>query len=197
MIKSSRKITVVIDRRRKVAEMYLRGKSQFEIAQKLGCDRTTISKDLKALRIEWLQSALVDLNEAKARELAKIDHLETTYWTAWARSLRDAVTITREAVTGKEREIAAVVLSAQTDDGNTVEAIMREVEKREGQSGNPAFLAGIQWCINKRCEILGLDAPKKQDISGNVEITRKHDLSKLSTEELRAWRELMVKTQNG
>jgi len=31
----------------------------------------------------------------------------------------------------------------------------------KGQSGNPAFLRGIEWCINKRCDLLGLDAPKK------------------------------------
>ena len=61
--------------------------------------------------------------------------------------------------------------------GQIVGTKVKEVKRREGQSGNPSFLAGVQWCINKRCEILGLDAPKKiaptdpsgqNEFSGNV-----------------------------
>jgi hypothetical protein len=35
--------------------------------------------------------------------------------------------------------------------------------RKEAREGNPAFLAGVQWCINKRCEIFGFDAPKKNE----------------------------------
>jgi hypothetical protein len=184
--------TQIASRRLKVAELYLHGASQNAIADKVGVDQGTISRDLKVLRAEWLKSALVDINEAKARELAKIDALEATYWQAWARSLHNAVTVTQEKLTGKEREAAAMVLASRA--GAPVEAIMREVEKREGQSGNPAFLAGVMNCINRRCDILGLDAPKENKLSGSVELSSKHDLSKLTDDELRAWRELMLKT---
>jgi hypothetical protein len=33
--------------------------------------------------------------------------------------------------------------------------------RKEGQAGNPAFLAGVLTCIERRCSILGLDAPKR------------------------------------
>lgn len=66
--------------------MYLRGEYQSEIAKHFGVNQSTISRDIAALRDEWLQSALVDINEAKAKELAKVDQLEREYWDAWQRS---------------------------------------------------------------------------------------------------------------
>jgi hypothetical protein len=44
-------------------------------------------------------------------------------------------------------------------------------QRQDGQIGDPRFLAGVQWCINKRCEILGLDAPAKfapTDVDGKT-----------------------------
>ena len=37
--------------------------------------------------------------------------------------------------------------------------------RKEEQIGDPRFLDGIMKCISKRCEILGLDAPKKAAFS--------------------------------
>lgn len=37
----------------------------------------------------------------------------------------------------------------------------------EGQAGDPRFLAGIQWCIERRCKIMGIDAPTKMDLRIN------------------------------
>ena len=34
------------------------------------------------------------------------------------------------------------------------------------RDGDPRFLEGIFKCIDKRCKMLGLDAPAKQEISG-------------------------------
>jgi hypothetical protein len=43
-------------------------------------------------------------------------------------------------------------------------------KRREGQSGNPAFLAGVQWCIEQRCKILGLEAPRRQELEGSARL---------------------------
>jgi hypothetical protein len=43
---------------------------------------------------------------------------------------------------------------------------MKAAMRKEERDGNPEFLKGVQWCINKRCEILGFDAPKKNVLSG-------------------------------
>lgn len=73
--------------RARVAEMYLAGRYQSEIAQELGLSQQQISYDLQAVRREWQASAVRNFDEAKAQELAKIDHLERTYWQAWQQSI--------------------------------------------------------------------------------------------------------------
>jgi hypothetical protein len=33
---------------------------------------------------------------------------------------------------------------------------------REGRDGNPSWLAGVERCVERRCKLLGLDAPEKR-----------------------------------
>ena len=136
--------------RRRIAEMYLHGVLQADIADELHIDQSTVSRDLKALQDEWRASSLVDINEAKARELARIDELERTYWEGWERSKRDAETKRSRAtdVPGKGR---------QYEVDTTV----------EGQTGDPRFLDGVQRCIERRCRLLGIDAPSKVSVFGS------------------------------
>jgi hypothetical protein len=128
--------------------MYLRGRLQAEIAEELGIAQSTVSRDLKALHEEWRQSALIDINEAKARELARIDELERTYWAAWERSREDAESEAKKAI--------------DSADGKRYEV----QTQRKGQAGDPRFLQGVQWCIERRCKILGIDAPTRAELTG-------------------------------
>ena len=41
--------------------------------------------------------------------------------------------------------------------GERVHAAIRKAE----QTGDPRYLAGVQWCVEQRCKILGLNAPQK------------------------------------
>jgi predicted transcriptional regulator len=155
--RKTRTRTEITNRRQEVARLYLRGMYQTDIAVELSVDQATVSRDLAELRKEWLQSALVDLNEAKAKELAKIDQLEVTCWAAWERSKENAEVETVEQIGVKSK-------TAKKGDKEEFTITPERIKKNkrvEGQSGNPSFLAGIQWCINKRCEILGLDAAKR------------------------------------
>ena len=139
----------IAKRRRVVADMYLSGTVQSEIADELAVNQSTISRDLKALQKAWLESALVDLDEAKARELAKVDNLEREYWTAWERSCEDAETVRQKGAPGAE--------------GIKTESIEKT---SKGQAGDPRFLAGVQWCIERRCKIIGIDAPTRSELTG-------------------------------
>jgi hypothetical protein len=135
--------TEIASRRQQVAEMYLQGRSQAEIGEALSCDQATVSRDLTELRKEWLERSINHVDQKKAIELAKLDRLEVTYWNAWDRSQENAETeISRDTPLGHVHE-----------------------HKSVGQSGNPAFLEGVLKCIQKRCELLGLDAPKKTDLT--------------------------------
>jgi hypothetical protein len=147
--------------RRKIADLYLQGETQVDIGEELSLSQATISRDLKALQKEWLESTLIDFDKAKAEQLAKVDRLEREYWTAWEHSCEDAETATHK-VKGK-------IEKRQDEDGKFIAEQPAEVAKTsKGQAGDPRFLAGIQWCIERRCKILGLNAPERTEVTGAV-----------------------------
>jgi hypothetical protein len=131
-------------RRCQVAELFLRGiKRQGELAQHVGVNRSTISRDLKVLNARWKEAAVRDLDAAKGQELEHIDQLQREYWNAWEKSKQGHETTTTEQITG--------------GDGDRTKAAIR----KEEEHGDPRYLAGVQWCIEQRCKILGLNAPQK------------------------------------
>ena len=140
-MQSSRENTASHDRRQKIAERYLRGEYQTTIAADLGINQAQVSRDLKAIRQAWLASQIRDFDAAKAQELAKIDHVEAAAWVAWARSTADKETIIREADANQKPKKA--------------------VRRTEGQAGDATFLRVVLDCIERRCKILGLDAPQR------------------------------------
>ncbi len=148
-MKGKRRSPAEIERhRRLISDLYLQGLLQAEIAARIGVGQATVSRDLKALRKEWLKDSKADFGQAKAKELAKIDRLEREYWQAWRRSCQDAETTTQKGVTAADK------------------VTRKEVSKTaKGQAGDSRFLAGVQWCIERRCKILGIDAPKSVDMT--------------------------------
>ena len=44
---------------------------------------------------------------------------------------------------------------------------VRLAKRTEQCNGNPAYLSSIQWCIDRRCKFLGLDAPIKLKLKLN------------------------------
>ena len=161
--------------RRDIAGFYLRGWLQIEICKYINADKArpyTLSKqqisyDLGKIQEQWRDSALMDLNEAKLRELARIDQLERTYWTAWEKSCDPESTLRQEGVP-----------SSNEDKPEPIP--IKIVQTKSSSNGNPAFLRGVQDCIKMRIELLGLDAPIKHDVR-NYDL----DMSKLTDEQLR------------
>lgn len=134
-----------------IGRLYLQGLAQSEIATQLGISQSTVSRDLQTIQKTWIHDAARDIGERKAQELAKVDALELEYWEAWKRSQENAETRTLK---GK---------GAASNEGP---ADVEQTVRTEGQVGDPRFLTGIQWCIERRCLILGVDAPKRQEITG-------------------------------
>lgn len=132
-----------------IAARYLRGESQYEIAAALGRNQSNISRALKLLQKRWGESSLFDFDQARAKELARIDHLERVAWDAWERSL-------------EVKETTATEKSTRGQDT----AGSRASIKKETRDGNPAFLDRVAWCITRRCALLGLDAPARHEHSG-------------------------------
>lgn len=126
-------------REAQVCRLYLEGKYQHEIAARLKISIATVIRDIKAAEKRWIEQAADSVAKARALELAKINALERTYRKAWVRSIRPV----EETTSGR----------STTGDKETTRA---EV-KRKHRDGNPAFLTGIQWCVDRRCKLLGLD----------------------------------------
>lgn len=139
-----RKKTEISLRRAKVAEMYLAGKVQMDIAAELDVSQATVCADIAAIEAEWAKSAQADIGKVLARELARLDQLERFYREAWESSKKPL------EVTSSEK------MDSETGGGRKKSSI-----KREHRDGNPAFLAGISDCITKRAKMLGIAEPSE------------------------------------
>jgi hypothetical protein len=146
----------ILERRRRVASLYLRGISQWEIGRQLGVTQQCIAKDVRALEKEWLASAVVDIDAAKAKELARIDRLERVAWRAWRRSCQQK----EKASTRLERK-----LDEDAKRGKTVSS-----KQTEARDGNSEYLKRVEWCISKRCELLKLNPPQRLEHGGSTEM---------------------------
>lgn len=146
--KRKQKDMEVAQRQEQVANFYLRQMSQMEIAEALGVSQATISNDLAAIKRRWRQEAAIKIKSTQAVEIARINLLESQGWKAW------------EASKGNKE----VTKSKRTD--TTVAKAEVQVE-RESQTGDPRYLEVVRWCITKRCEIFGLEAPRRTDITSD------------------------------
>lgn len=127
-----------------VSRLYLQKYRLADIAEEAGVTKQQICYDLKAVRALWLASAIRDFDEAKSQELAKLDALEESLWEAWRKSTLP-------------KNIKQLIVEKH---GRRIHS-KKDLKREEESVGDPRYLAGIQRVIDKRCELLGLDAPIK------------------------------------
>lgn len=145
-----------------VAEMLLTGYTQTEVAAAFGVTKPTISKLQTVLEAEWAERRVQLVDAHMARELAKLDRLESEYWEAWRRSCNDRTEKgSRVKKLGRERVEMVNGHPVTTPAHEQSEAYQRVVQ----QVGNPAFLAGVERCIEARARLLGLHAATKVDVN--------------------------------
>lgn len=118
-------------------------RSQAEIAERLLSDydievtQQTVSNDLKALNNLWRATAIDNIDKWKREVLSQYRYLYQQSLAAWELSLEDA----EEYSTGGQGGPS---------------------EKVKGQSGNPAHVRNAQDALKAIRDVLGLDAPVKQ-----------------------------------
>jgi predicted transcriptional regulator len=86
MARAGNKRFEVALRRERVAEMYLQGMSQNQIAKQIGMSQKSISNDIVEIRTQWVNSSIRDFDAMRGEQLAKIDRVEAEYCAAWERS---------------------------------------------------------------------------------------------------------------
>src|SRR6185369_11650106 len=138
------------ERRLKVAQLYVQGLTQYEIAKQTKVSEATISIDLKKIQELWIAAAVVDFDQRKAVELAKIDQLERTYWEGYERSLKPFTSTKIESVWRWKRD----------EDGNVTEEREvipgKETKETKKRDGDTKWLEGVERCITLRCRLVGL-----------------------------------------
>lgn len=141
-------------RRETVASYYLQGKSQRFIAEKIGASIGTVNRDLKILREQWKANASADIDEAIGKELAKLDRLEEQAWESYLKSV--TTTQTHNGTQSRPGQKKGERAKKSTSQNVTVTE----------SAGDPRFLNIVENCIERRCRIIGIDAPGKVEVTG-------------------------------
>jgi hypothetical protein len=136
-------------RRVEIMRRYLEGQTQYKIGRDLQLDQSTVARDLRTIRETWVDRQMESFSLHKAEALARIDNLEREAWEAWHRSQAEFNSSMREQISGDKNQT-------------------RHMQRRARAVGQAAYLAAIQWCIDRRIKLLGLDAPHKIDITKRI-----------------------------
>lgn len=142
-----------------IATLFLKQRTHHEITTWLNANRAyqlsrqMISRDIERIRQMWREKATEAYDDRKMRELEKVERVEREAWTAFERSQQEE---TYKSSTRHELEVGQDEGGKALSDGRTTKTVAMR-----SQTGDPRFLDIVMRCIEKRCEILGLDAPKK------------------------------------
>lgn len=162
------------DWKSKAVSLYIQGHSQETVKELMkdltgghSFSRNTIAKYIQESVDDWKATKNEIVDSWKAIELERINRLEATYWDAWENSKNVLKTNTIKKTKG---------------DTGTLSIAERQDQERQSQ-GEPRFLQGIQWCIEQRCKLLGMEVPVPQltinntntntAVSANVSVTNR------------------------
>lgn len=137
----------------RTAELYLKQKTQDEIADIIGVARSQIAYDIEVIKRRWRESSNIKVDQAQKEKLDELALLKREHYIAWANSYGEHTKTRTEQSThsgGKKDK-----------DGNEKSGALKAVIEKETLLGNPAYLNGILSAIQEECRILGLYAPSK------------------------------------
>lgn len=143
-----------------VSRLYLKGYSYRQIAVLFKEDKRgyTISHaqigfDMKKMLQEWKEEQDANIDSWVASELQKVAYLEQQYHASWEKSIRN------QKKTKKK--------TGYNSFGRIDETTKEDIES----CGDPRFLQGIERCIQKRCDLLGLDKAKVIEVKTALDVT--------------------------
>lgn len=149
-----------------VSELYKRGYSirqiQTEVRARLNLktlSTRTIFEDVQFLLKEWKESRLSDIDAAIELELQRIDDTVRELWEQWERSKQDYV---KESTKRK---------GLPTRKGNKDNITTIGIERKETnvqRLGDVSYISEIRAQLAERRKLLGLYAPEKKDITGDM-----------------------------
>lgn len=130
--------TEILQRQSLVMQRWLKGETQDEIADSIGVNRSTVSRDIAAGKSLWRAEIKEEWGDYVNQEWRRLGMLFREAWEAWEKSKGPA-----EVNTTRTVEKDGTVVTTTTSESR-------------GQCGNPSFLATMIAIIDKRLEITGV-----------------------------------------
>lgn len=178
-------------RRRMVAALYSRGSTIPAIIEELktyhcNVSQAVVTRDIKAVRSQWEESAKEAIEVRKERELAALDLVQEEAWRGWLRSQSASTEETTKIELAKiwdkmERKGTKKEALDKADKPKIAKKLepIKETtsHKTNDRDGNPAFLQVMTQTIEIRLRALGILKPGETNVN-------------VSTTILQGWQEL-------
>lgn len=167
-----------------------------QLAEPIEVGKSTVARDIDAIRREWKDCRLDNMDEYVGEELEKLRLMEERAWHGMNAALRpyeETITKTR-----------AVPVRNADGELEQREVTDRQVVRREGRL-DPRILRNLVEIQDRRAKLLGLDAPKGLDLtSGGRTLSFTVDIGaedwetpKLSKEQKKLVSDLEAQVTNG
>lgn len=153
---------VILERRKKAWELRIKyNMTMDQIAEQLGCDSSTISKDLRKLNKAYHDQYLAEIHPIKIDQVAQLELVAQEALIAWEKSKG------KKSIITETRGYNGITTSTETKDSE----------------GDPIYLATYMKAKQQIREILGIDAALKIDgklsVSGELATTRTGVMARL------------------
>ena len=180
-----------------IAQLYKRGFTIRAIKAELmkrfdlkALSTATVHRDIQTLINEWRESRLANIDDALQLELSRIDDIVKELWEQWEKSKEDYTRTQRKRKGAPVKNNTAnsedeSVNNTTNNEGGSIKTFSIEEQTQQVIGlGNPAYIAEIRQQLSERRKLLGLYAPEKRDIKGDVSINKAP--CEMSVEEIKA-----------
>lgn len=136
----------------RVAKLTLQGYNQTQIGEVLEVDRSTVSRDLKAIREDWKNSTSHDVTVERSQFLAKLRLIQAEGWRAWEESRIEKV----------------ILIDSRREEGGEPATQEERDEPPQGyrrvviNPGNVGYLRTVFDAVKEEGAVLGL-YPRKDE----------------------------------
>lgn len=158
-----------------VAKLYRKGysysKIRTEVMARLNLNsysKETVHSDVHYLLNEWRSDRIREVDSLVELELARIDDACVELWEQWEAS--------KEKASKKVQKQTGIPTGGMNvgEDGSVEGLAILKMEtntSQEDRLGDPRYIAEIRQQLVERRKLLGLYAPEKKDISGDLSFT--------------------------
>jgi hypothetical protein len=150
-----------------MTSMWIRGKTQKEIAEKFGLTQGQISHDLKEVHVRVAALNSEVMAKKRAQRLTELAEIKREAWESWEKSKADKEVQIKEQIASKSGQKNQQGDDSDVQDGAATDSErIKALLRTEGQCGEAIFLAEIRKAIQEENKIDGMYAAEKVELGG-------------------------------